>query len=159
MTIRGDVQTMRGALAFLCLVGSLPAALKPVTADLQLLDNQAVTPYKTTPQGDLKMNLYFPPGWKKTDQRPAIVLFFGGSCATGNPSQFASTAEYFAKRGLVSSSAEYRIDRKSTRLNSSHGYTSHAVFCLTKRTPAGSCFSCARRSSIHPRAAPFSGAP
>jgi acetyl esterase/lipase len=101
---------MRVALAFLCLVGSLPAALKPVTADLQLLDNQAVTPYKTTPQGDLKMNLYFPPGWKKTDQRPAIVLFFGGSCATGNPSQFASTAEYFAKRGLVSSSAEYRIE-------------------------------------------------
>src|SRR5256884_1502265 len=24
-------------------------------------------------------------------------------------------------------------DRKSTRLNSSHGYTSHAVFCLKKK--------------------------
>src|SRR2546429_5324007 len=26
------------------------------------------------------------------------------------------------------------IDRKSTRLNSSHGYISYAVFCLTKKT-------------------------
>src|SRR2546429_3787978 len=27
----------------------------------------------------------------------------------------------------------YRIDRKSTRLNSSHGYISYAVFCLKKK--------------------------
>src|SRR5256884_3344258 len=27
------------------------------------------------------------------------------------------------------------IDRKSTRLNSSHGYISYAVFCLKKKTP------------------------
>src|SRR2546429_3536820 len=26
-------------------------------------------------------------------------------------------------------------DRKSTRLNSSHGYISYAVFCLKKKTP------------------------
>src|SRR2546422_3324408 len=26
------------------------------------------------------------------------------------------------------------LDRKSTRLNSSHGYISHAVFCLEKKT-------------------------
>src|SRR2546429_7208859 len=29
-----------------------------------------------------------------------------------------------------------RADRKSTRLNSSHGYISYAVFCLKKKTPA-----------------------
>src|SRR2546422_2872530 len=27
-----------------------------------------------------------------------------------------------------------RVDRKSTRLNSSHGYISYAVFCLKKKT-------------------------
>src|SRR2546422_2518976 len=27
----------------------------------------------------------------------------------------------------------YQIDRKSTRLNSSHGYISYAVFCLKKK--------------------------
>src|SRR2546429_1817525 len=29
-------------------------------------------------------------------------------------------------------SYQYGLDRKSTRLNSSHGYISYAVFCLTK---------------------------
>src|SRR2546429_2333211 len=29
---------------------------------------------------------------------------------------------------------EYHLDRKSTRLNSSHGYISYAVFCLKKKT-------------------------
>src|SRR2546422_2873303 len=29
----------------------------------------------------------------------------------------------------------YRKDRKSTRLNSSHGYISYAVFCLKKNNP------------------------
>src|SRR2546429_6516573 len=30
------------------------------------------------------------------------------------------------------------VDRKSTRLNSSHGYISYAVFCLKKKTPDAS---------------------
>src|SRR2546422_8580348 len=30
-------------------------------------------------------------------------------------------------------SAEQHVDRKSTRLNSSHGYISYAVFCLKKK--------------------------
>src|SRR5256884_3649707 len=34
----------------------------------------------------------------------------------------------FAHRG------SYLLDRKSTRLNSSHGYISYAVFCLKKKT-------------------------
>src|SRR2546422_4804192 len=34
----------------------------------------------------------------------------------------------FAKRG-----GELNLDRKSTRLNSSHGYISYAVFCLKKK--------------------------
>src|SRR2546429_7066646 len=40
------------------------------------------------------------------------------------------------------------VDRKSTRLNSSHGYISYAVFCLKKKKPetrrARSCQSIAR---------------
>src|SRR3989442_6431909 len=31
--------------------------------------------------------------------------------------------------------ADYRLDRKSTRLNSSHVRISYAVFCLTKKMP------------------------
>src|SRR2546422_8480017 len=33
----------------------------------------------------------------------------------------------------------HREDRKSTRLNSSHGYISYAVFCLKKKTISNCC--------------------
>src|SRR2546422_5047167 len=38
-------------------------------------------------------------------------------------------------RGLITASglADVELDRKSTRLNSSHGYISYAVFCLKKK--------------------------
>src|SRR2546422_8188773 len=32
-----------------------------------------------------------------------------------------------------------KIDRKSTRLNSSHGYISYAVFCLKKKNDVTAC--------------------
>src|SRR2546429_3715652 len=35
---------------------------------------------------------------------------------------------------LQSAVVAYPLDRKSTRLNSSHGYISYAVFCLKKKT-------------------------
>src|SRR2546429_6585249 len=45
-------------------------------------------------------------------------------------------AEYGGKQfgaGLVLQRTQCRLDRKSTRLNSSHGYISYAVFCLKKK--------------------------
>src|SRR3712207_7351055 len=36
---------------------------------------------------------------------------------------------------LLISAAEMRLDRKSTRLNSSHANISYAVFCLKKKKP------------------------
>src|SRR2546429_4761119 len=38
-----------------------------------------------------------------------------------------------------------RIDRKSTRLNSSHGYISYAVFCLKKKKNISTCGVSARQ--------------
>src|SRR2546422_8461174 len=37
--------------------------------------------------------------------------------------------------GLLPASRASAADRKSTRLNSSHGYISYAVFCLKKKKP------------------------
>src|SRR5205809_5395915 len=42
--------------------------------------------------------------------------------------------------------APERRDRKSTRLNSSHGYISYAVFCLKKKNTPGSTDSIAPRT-------------
>src|SRR2546429_3264136 len=38
------------------------------------------------------------------------------------------------KDNIVHLAAAQSLDRKSTRLNSSHGYISYAVFCLKKKT-------------------------
>src|SRR2546422_1359554 len=62
---------------------------------------------------------------------------------TSNPAIFekaiAGSTDYegqlkeFAKRKELDAKGAYEIDRKSTRLNSSHGYISYAVFCLKKK--------------------------
>src|SRR2546429_6315612 len=43
------------------------------------------------------------------------------------------------------------IDRKSTRLNSSHGYISYAVFCLKKKKTQPRTSNTARTSSVRLR--------
>src|SRR2546429_3388605 len=40
------------------------------------------------------------------------------------------------------------LDRKSTRLNSSHGYISYAVFCLKKKKPRGEKTRCRQTAKL-----------
>src|SRR2546429_4540582 len=50
---------------------------------------------------------------------------------------FSATKKIFSRRKIIFSKPKkiiFRLeDRKSTRLNSSHGYISYAVFCLKKK--------------------------
>ena len=64
--------------------------------------------------GDVKLRLFAfkPEGHKPTDERPAIVFFFGGGWTNGSPSQFAQHCQYLASRGMVGITAEYRIRSK-----------------------------------------------
>ena len=66
--------------------------------------------YKKTPQGELALHFSFPTDWKATDKRPAIVFFFGGGWKSGSYTQFVAQSDYFASRGLVAASADYRIE-------------------------------------------------
>jgi len=68
--------------------------------------------YRQTPQGELRMTLFYPAGWKAADARPGIVFFFGGGFNSGDAKQFFSKAGYLASRGMVAASAEYRIKSK-----------------------------------------------
>jgi acetyl esterase len=108
-----EKEIMRILLAVLIvesIIGAASAALKPIDLEIHPIDHKTVAVYKITPQGDLRINVYFPPNWKASDRRPTIAFFFAGSCATGSPAQFAPTAEYFAARGLVATAPEYRIE-------------------------------------------------
>src|SRR2546422_8399915 len=59
------------------------------------------------------------------ESAPPIRRVAGGECAAGSCRRYRRSA-----RGGAS---HRRRDRKSTRLNSSHGYISYAVFCLKKK--------------------------
>src|SRR2546429_3861810 len=49
------------------------------------------------------------------------------------PGVFLRVSENSAIRMIANRLIDTRVDRKSTRLNSSHGYISYAVFCLKKK--------------------------
>src|SRR5687768_17992235 len=61
---------------------------------------------------------------------PYTTLF---RSATRRASSSATAGSTSATWGSPTRSATASADRKSTRLNSSHGYISYAVFCLKKK--------------------------
>ncbi len=65
--------------------------------------------YKRAEQVELKIHVHFPADWKKGDQRPGIVFFFGGGWNGGTVDQFLPQAEYLVKRGMVAARADYRV--------------------------------------------------
>jgi acetyl esterase/lipase len=65
--------------------------------------------YKTVGEKELKIYVHYPPGWKASDKRPAIIFFFGGGWTSGRVEQFQPQAEYLATRGLVAARADYRV--------------------------------------------------
>src|SRR5687768_18025578 len=67
--------------------------------------------------------------------------------------------EYVAMVDVVSSRfAVETTDRKSTRLNSSHGYISYAVFCLKKKRGDAAGLAAPRRAGGGPHGAADRGA-
>src|SRR5687768_17825469 len=73
-------------------------------------------------------------------QEPGIGLHLGEVLAPGGPLNELPDAQRIAagRRGARRRRAQER-DRKSTRLNSSHGYISYAVFCLKKKKERTRC--------------------
>src|SRR2546429_3685834 len=68
----------------------------------------------------------------KTFSQTAILPASGRS----SPERQSSNVDFPAPEGpnrMVIPGGASREDRKSTRLNSSHGYISYAVFCLKKK--------------------------
>ena len=66
---------------------------------------------------------------------PYTTLFRSGLISGyGNPTRFANIASQYAGNvKTLGATLRLPTDRKSTRLNSSHGYISYAVFCLQKK--------------------------
>src|SRR3989449_8062703 len=71
------------------------------------------------------------PALRQRNSRPCTSLSLaGGSSISASLASSTTTFPRFEARYL---------DRKSTRLNSSHGYISYAVFCLKKKKRSTLC--------------------
>jgi acetyl esterase len=66
-----------------------------------------IVPYKKTGKGDLALHVFRPAG-EGSGPRPAIVFFFGGGWKHGTPLQFYPECAWFAAKGVVAISADYR---------------------------------------------------
>jgi acetyl esterase len=64
--------------------------------------------------GDVALNAFIfePNGHKASDQRPAIVFFFGGGWRAGTPGQFLPHCRHLAERGMVAISVDYRVKNR-----------------------------------------------
>ena len=102
--VAGAVLTLAG-FAFAARRPSAGASALPTVESVR----QESLVYKKTPQGELSIHVSFPPGWKASDKRPAIVFFFGGGWTGGTVAQFAPQAAYLAGRGMVAARADYRV--------------------------------------------------
>ena len=60
----------------------------------------------------LDMGIFFPAQYTRHDKRPCIIFFFGGGWTGGDQSQFYGISKYFASRGMVAITAEYRTHNK-----------------------------------------------
>ncbi|MCL5743045.1 MAG: alpha/beta hydrolase [Acidobacteria bacterium] len=103
---------MRFAFVSALIAASAFAELIPATKPVESAARTRTYIFKRTPQGELKVYVYLPEGWKAGQKRPAIVMFFGGGFTQGSPEQFRTKAEYLASRGMVAVAPEYRIKTK-----------------------------------------------
>src|SRR5690625_6558639 len=65
------------------------------------------------------------------------------------PETFAGSAFWPRAGELVEQLTAVLVDRKSTRLNSSHVAISYAVFCLKKQSNQQRCYDGQRRNGIY----------
>nr|WP_319512083.1 alpha/beta hydrolase fold domain-containing protein [uncultured Draconibacterium sp.] len=66
--------------------------------------------YKTTKQGNLDLHIFKPENFSEKEKHPAIVYFFAGGWNLGTPLQFYRECAYYASKGFVAISADYRIN-------------------------------------------------
>ena len=75
----------------------------------QLDSANRVEVYKSVGDTQLRLWVYEPANHRPSERRPAIVFFFGGGWRSGSPRQFEQHCRYFASRGMVAMTADYRV--------------------------------------------------
>lgn len=58
---------------------------------------------------DLPMKVFLPQSWTPNDRRPGIIFWFGGGFCKNDMDHFRMQSEYFAHKGLVVFTPDYRL--------------------------------------------------
>ena len=100
---------LRFILSILLIVGLLQ--LNYSQNKIQQIKSEKIL-YKSTNEGELNLFIYKPSEFDIKKKYSCIVFFHGGGWNSGNPEQFQRQSRYFASRGMVAVSVEYRIRNK-----------------------------------------------
>ncbi len=68
--------------------------------------------YKKIDTVVLTMDIYYPEDYSQDSSYPSIVFYFGGGWVGGNKYHFEPQAKFFARRGMICFTPEYRIFSK-----------------------------------------------
>lgn len=80
------------------------------------IDSDTTFNYKIIDETKLNLWVFNPSKRYKSDEKPAIIFFFGGGFRAGTPKQFLEHSKYLSARGIVSIVADYRVSsRNKTR--------------------------------------------
>ena len=82
---------------------------------VKALTPDAIIPYKTINDRQLKLHLFKPEGWSKDDQRPAHVVIHGGGWRANNATRFYPYANSLVDQGYVGISVEYRLASRNQK--------------------------------------------
>lgn len=87
--------------------------------------------YKQSGGQPRNLEIYFPPGHDPAKSKaPGLILFHGGGWSGGTLSQFQFSCHYFAGRGLVAATVNYRMLNKAEAAKLPSGETRKRV-CIT----------------------------
>lgn len=68
--------------------------------------------YKRIDTTQLAMHIFNPPTFDRSKAYPTIILFFGGGWNGGSIDQFEPHARYFASKGMVAVTIDYRVKNR-----------------------------------------------
>lgn len=68
-----------------------------------------IVPYKIIDGDTLKMHIFKPEDWRSGNKLPVLAYFFGGGWTLGTPLQFYRECAYYASKGVIAVTVDYRI--------------------------------------------------
>ena len=88
-----------------------PSPTPPEVTPLELPGSEPFV-YRQAGTNELRLHVVKPAGWQASDNKPCLVMFFGGGWASGTPEKSVAWAKWAAKHGMVGVAPDYRTRKR-----------------------------------------------